>query len=188
MLNYLRNKFAIIGLQAHYERLIHERLLKLTEDDRPQSVEEDPGRWQLAGGDRSPLVDEPARRDARSRARQLVAANPHARNILRLLEAYVAGPGLKLTHQLRVRSDESLRDDSDLLSVADRLWDEFLAVNQTHYSYREHARRAWRDGECFIRQFPTGEWPPAVRFVDPERIGATPDDPDSNGIVTLPPI
>jgi capsid protein len=185
MLSYLRDKLSTFGLQARYERLIHERLLQFTESSAPQSVEEDPGKWQLAGGQGLP-ADDPSRRDLRGRARQLSTYNPHARNILRLLEAYVAGPGLKLTHQPR---DPQAADDGDLdriIRVADQLWQDFITANHTHYTYREHARRAWRDGECFVRKFATQQWPPAVRFVDPERIGATPDDPESGGILTVP--
>ncbi len=182
MLSFLRDKFATISLQARYQRRIHEQLLALAETSGPQSVEEDPGRWQLVGRDAGLSVDALSRRDARNRARQLVAHNPHARNILRLLEAYVAGPGLKLLHQPR---HSAAVDDGPLLAQADRLWQDFLTVNQTHYSFREHARRSWRDGECFLRKFSTGTWPPDVRFVDPERIGSDPSAGEpTDGIVT----
>jgi capsid protein len=184
MFAYLRNKLATLALQARHERLLHERLLKFTEAASSSPPEEDPGRWQLAGSSGG-LLDEPSRQDARSRARQLVATNPHARNILRLLEAYVAGPGLKLTHQPRSAAAGG-DSEAELLARADSLWQEFLAENQPHYTFREHARRAWRDGEAFLRIFPSAEWPPPVRFVDPERIGAAADDPQTGGIVTRP--
>lgn len=185
MLSYLRDKLATIGLQARYQRRIHEQLLALAESAGPQSVEEDPGRWQLVGADAGLSVAPLSRRDARSRARHLVAHNPHARNILRLLEAYVAGPGLKLLHHPRRSAATS--DDLDLLAQADRLWQDFLALNQTHYSFREHARRSWRDGECFLRKFSTGGWPPAVRFVDPEQVGSDPSEREpTDGIITAP--
>ncbi|MFV0445377.1 MAG: phage portal protein [Planctomycetaceae bacterium] len=185
MLSILRDKLSTFGLKARYERLIHERLLQFTESSQPQSVEEDPGQWQLAGAPQGlPGLNEPARRDMRSRARQLSTHNPHARNILRLLEAYVAGPGLKLTHQPRELSAADDHETQRIVRAADQLWQDFTAVNHTHYSYREHARRAWRDGECFVRKFASQQWPPAVRFVDPERIGPTADDPETAGILT----
>src|SRR5690606_19697360 len=59
-----------------------------------------------------------------------------------------------------------------------------LMHNQRHYSFAEHARRTWRDGECFVRRFDDRQWPPDLRFVDPEAIGPTPAYPDSQGILT----
>src|SRR5690606_28172048 len=69
---------------------------------------------------------------------------------------------------------------------ADRLWCDFLARNQGHYSYQEHARRAWRDGECFVRRFAPFSWPPDLRFLDPETIAPTREHPASQGILTDP--
>ena len=178
MWTLLRDSIATAGLKARYQRLIHERLLQFTESGGPQGVEEDPGRW-LAVGSTERGLDDHQRSDARSKARQLVQSNPHARNILRLLEVYVAGPGLSLQHQ----PANGERDDA-LLQTADRLWAAFLVSNERHYSHREHARRAWRDGECFLRKFEASSWPPPVRFVDPEAIGDTPQFPGSQGIVT----
>jgi capsid protein len=182
MLEYLRDRLFTARLKARYQRLVHEKLVELTQESSPAAVEEDPGRWQLLGGAAAPITEN-ARRDARDRARLLVTHNPHARNILRLLEAYVAGPGLKLTCQLCDCESPDTKD-AELLARVERLWEEFLAANQTHYSFREHARRSWRDGECFVRRFSSAQWPPAVRFVDPERIGPTPEAPDSAGIIT----
>jgi len=140
----------------------------------------------IVGGSKSPL-DETERSDARSRARTLVVENPHARNMLRLLEVYVVGVGLKLAHApLEPSATEPESEIEPLLKKADRLWEEFLDENRRHFSYREYARRTWRDGECFLRQFSTASWPPAVRFLDPETIGPTTEHPDSHGILTDP--
>jgi capsid protein len=178
------DRLETVRLRAKYERLVHERLVDLTEGSTNLPVSEDPGRWTMLGGDGGRL-DEPRRRDARSEARRLVAHNPHARNILRLLESYVTGPGLSLTHRRRgVAADQS--DDGLLTARADALWREFLGANQLHYSHREHARRSWRDGECFIRKFAGIAWPPQLRYVDPEAIGPSADAPDTQGIVTEP--
>jgi|GEM_PF-1705752 len=189
MLGYLQDRFATVRLRARYQRLVHERLCRLAEAAGPQPVSEDPGRWLLAG-DAGTSLSEPERTDARTRARRFVAGNPHARNILRLLEAYVTGPGLKLAHQLR-RPDATAAPTSDvaadsLVARADDLWAAFLKNNQRHYSHREHARRVWRDGEAFLRKFAGPDWPPAIRFIDPESIGPTPEHPDSLGILTAP--
>ncbi|MGD9853824.1 MAG: phage portal protein [Planctomycetaceae bacterium] len=182
MLGYLRDKWRITSLKAQYQRLVHERLLRLAETAGPQPVSQDPGHWTLLGaGGRG--LDEPARTDARTKARQLVQKNPHARNLLRMLEVYVAGPGLKLMHEQRdpARTDAAIEEE---LKTANRLWAEFLLHNQSHYSYQEHARRTWRDGECFVRKFSDSSWPPDLRFVDPEVIGPTQDAADSQGILT----
>ncbi len=183
MWTYLRDSFATAGLKARYQRLIHERLVRFTESTGPQPVEEDPGRWTALGqGDRG--LGELQRTDLRTKARLLVQSNPHARNILRLLEVYVAGPGLSVTHQPVAGLEQSAIES--LLRTAERLWRRFLEANERHYSAREHARRAWRDGECFLRRFRTDGGPPAVRFIDPEQIGETPETAGSQGILTEP--
>ncbi len=182
MFDVIRDKLATLRLKVRHERLLQEQLLSLTETSLP--VDEDSGRW-LPVGDAGGLSDQ-TRQDLRSRARHLSAHNPHARNILRLLESYVTGSGFRLAHQLR---DGRVSDDaetSSLLRAADRLWSDFLEQNVTHFSFREHARRAWRDGECFLRQYPNTHWPPEVRFIDPESIAACPEFPESQGILTHP--
>ena len=181
MWGYLSDKVRTLRLKAQYERVVHERLLELTSEAGPQPVSEDPGRWLLLGGEGGGL-DEPRRQDARRDARQLVLNNPHAHNIIQLLESYVTGPGLELVHRAR----RSAQADDDLLATVDGLWRAFLAYNEMHYSHGEHARRTWRDGECFVRKFGAAAWPPPVRFIDPEAIGPTPDHPDSQGILTDP--
>lgn len=181
MFQFLRDRFTAAGLRARYERLVQERLLELVEArGENQPVSEDPGNWQLLGGSR-PGPGTAARTHLRDRARKVVRDNPHGCNILRLLEAYVTGPGLQLTH--RYRADANRRSPRGL-RIADRLWQDFLDANVRHYSFREHARRTWRDGECFLRRFNQPQWPPQIRFVDPELIAATADEPESQGILT----
>lgn len=180
MFEYWRDKWQAARLQAKYDRKIREQVLQLLEQQGPQSVAEDPGTWSLIGGTKSAFNDT-ERTDLRSQARQLVQTNPYARNILRLLEVYVAGPGLKT-----VMASRQSETDRELLQLAERLWSEFLSANSRHFSYRETARRTWRDGECFVRLFSLPEWPPTVRYVDPETIGPDADRPDCQGLVTDP--
>lgn len=179
MLKFLRDKMETARLKARYQRLVQERVLSLIETSGPQAVAEDPGNWTLVGDTKS-TPSEIERTDARSKARKLVVDNPHARNILRLLEIYVAGPELKLKH-VPVRRESQL---GETLLHADHLWKTFVEENRPHFSYREYARRAWRDGECFLRKFPSPVWPPTARFIDPEAIAATAKHPDSRGILT----
>jgi capsid protein len=186
MWTLIRDSLATARLKARYRRLIHERLVQFTEGTGPTPVDQDTGNWSPLGQSERTL-DEPQRADLRTRSRQLVLKNPHARNILRLLEVYVAGPGLKLVHQAaETSSPQGRRRQESVLRTADRLWSEFLERNEGHYSAREHARRAWRDGESFVRKFAGAVWPPAVRFIDPEAIAETPEHPGSQGIVTDP--
>lgn len=180
MLDFFRDKWHSLRLQARYDRKLREQVLSLLEQQSPQPVSEDPGSWTLVGGSKSRLA-EPARLDLRDRARELVRTNPYARNILRLLEVYVAGPGFK-----PVMAPRTSDHRPELLSAAEQLWNEFLQVNRRHFSFRETARRVWRDGECFLRKYALPEWPPVVRYVDPETIGPDADHPDSQGILTDP--
>lgn len=182
MFDLIRDKLAALRLKVRHERLLQEQLLALTETQTALPVTEDSGRW-LPVGDGTGLSEQ-TRQDLRSRARHLVANNPHARNILRLLESYVTGSGLRLTHQWRSGSGDDA--GAGLLRLADRLWADFLEGNSTHFSFREYARRTWRDGECFLRLYPGTHWPPQVRFIDPESIAACPEFPDSQGILTHP--
>jgi len=177
----IRDRWRATALKARYERLVQERLLKMVEATGPEPVSEDPGNWTLlghAGG----ILGEVERTDLRTRARELARMNSHTRNILRLLEIYVVGPGLNLTHGPRGHEETA----GDLAKRADELWGEFLRANGRHFSYREYGRRAWRDGECFLRLFRGGEWPPTVRFVDPETIAAPVHAEPNEGILTEP--
>ncbi|MBT5018161.1 MAG: phage portal protein [Planctomicrobium sp.] len=184
MLQYFRNKLSTAQLKARYEKMVHERLVELTEVKAPQPVSEDPGEWTLVGGGKN-FDSEPERSATRDDVRKLIRSNPHACNILRLLESYVTGPGLKLTHQ-PIDTLEVDQMDDQLLKQANQLWKQFCDHNFSHYSFREHARRTWRDGECFVRKFSDSAWPPSLRFVDPESISATTNDPSSQGILTEP--
>ncbi len=180
MLGYLRDIWRAARLGARYRRIVREQVLELIERGSSPAVAEDPGRW-LPLGDSTSGLSEQDRNDARGAARRLVLDNPHARNILRLLEIYVAGPDLRLSHQPRGTNHQT---EAALRERADRLWQDFLDRNRRHFSFREYSRRAWRDGECFLRLFPQTGSAPTVRFVDPEWIGPTRAWPESQGIVT----
>lgn len=179
MLTLLKDAFAAASLKARYQRLARERVLRLLES-RSSFESFNDGTWHPLGGQSRPL-DAETKADLRTQARRLVAENPHARNVLRLMEAYVVGPDCRVS---TMPSD--MGTDRDVARTADRLWRTFLAANCRHFSYREYARRTWRDGECFLRFFVRPVWPPAVRFLDPESIGATAEHPDAQGIVTEP--
>jgi len=181
MWDYLRDKWRTARLKARYQRLVQEQVLELISERGNQPVSEDPGQWSLLGGGKA-TVDALQRDDIRQQSRQLVQTNPYARNILRLLEVYVTGPGLRVS-AMPIHPDQS---DSELLRQCDRLWREFLRHNRRHFSFSETARRTWRDGECFVRCFSQTAWPPVIRYVDPEMIAATHDQPECQGLLTEP--
>ncbi len=177
MLTLLKDALAAATLKARYHRLARERVLRLLESQTAVEGPDD-GRWEPVGSAARPF-DAGAKADLRTRVRQLVAENPHARNVLRLMEVYVVGADCRVTALpcRPVGHDETAR-------AADRLWRRFLQANGPHFSYREFARRTWRDGECFVRLFPRPSWPPSVRFIDPETVAATAEHPESQGVVT----
>jgi capsid protein len=177
MLGYLQEVWRCAHLKTKSERLLREQMVELLEQNQRQPVSEEGDDWVPLG--RTGTEHLPEQRELRQLARDLAERNPHAKNYLRLLEIYVTGAGLHLTHVACFD-----HDCSELQMMMDRLWSEFLLTNRNHYSFREHARRTWRDGECFIRKFATGVWPPAVRFVDPELIDETPEHAGSQGILT----
>ena len=183
MFGYLKEAWRCRELKARAERLLREQMLELIERQQHTPAAEEAEDW-TAIGQSSPGKSSTGQlniRDLRQQARELVEQNPHARNYLRLLEIYVVGPGLSFVPTLRGDSSEL---DAALLQDVKRLWDQFLRANVGHYSFREHARRTWRDGECFIRIFASGEWPPQLRFVDPELIDEVAPYQGSQGIIT----
>lgn len=183
MLSYWSDKLACLRIQAKYERLLRERMMELLERQQTQPVAEEAADWRLLG-QHAPRQTPAERAEQRRQARRMVLENPHARNILRLLEAYVVGEGLQLTFASCPASvQESGCDAGEMVSC---LWQEFLDANRGHFSYVEYARRVWRDGECFLRIFPQSEWPPRVRFIDPEWIDSPSGSPESGGIETEP--
>ncbi len=149
MLQYLRDLWESAQLRARYRRLMQEQLLELAETRRPTSVPEEGSCWTLVGENSRglPLAE---RAEIRRRARQLVQTNPYARNLLRLLEVYVAGPGLRVTAVGRAAGVA----DAELLRRCDRIWTDFLHQQRRHFSFSETARRLWRDGEFFLRLSP----------------------------------
>jgi capsid protein len=166
MLQYLRDCWETAQVRARYQRLAQRRILALLEESGPTPVADEAGNWAPLGAGKSTTTDM-ARSDLRSQARALVQTNPYARNLLRLLEVYVAGPGLTVTAVAR----ETNSVEATVLAACQERWAEFLADNRRHFSFRETARRTWRDGECFLRFYARPGATPTVRYIDPEWIG-----------------
>lgn len=104
MLSLLRDVTQTWQLQARYRRLVQKQLLELAESESHVTSDADDGAWKPASG--AGLLDHreaSTNYDAlRERARELVNRHPYARNLLRLLEIYVAGPGLQISHRASV--------------------------------------------------------------------------------------
>ncbi len=119
MLAYWSDKLACWRMQARYERVVRERMLELLEarGSRPQA--EEAGDWRLLGQEGSRATPS-ERAEERNQARRVVRENPHARNILRLLEAYVVGEGLQMSF-VTCSSDPS-EQTCDVGERIDELW------------------------------------------------------------------
>lgn len=196
MLNLLRDVLGTWNMQARYKRLMQQRVLELAEATGPHAVSPDEGSWSPLGTSRQLSHAEAG--NVRDQARRLAAENPHARNVLRLMEVYVTGPGFEpgvaekpvpsanrssaeaVKHSLSPQREPA--DNADVLIAVETLWNRFLRENCDHFSFREYARRTWRDGECFLRLFADRNGP-AVRFLDPESIGETPAYAGSQGVL-----
>ena len=181
MLTWIRETHRSLQLQARTRRLVAERLLRLTESS-PQAAphsDADEADWAPLGRIGKSAPDSLDADALRQTARSLARRHPYAANFLRLLEIYVAGAEPRPTHE----PPAGMPSDLELAAACDRLWTRFLDRAAGHWSIREHARRAWRDGECFVRRFPGGRDVPEVRFIDPERIGPVDGHDSLDGLV-----
>ncbi|NNJ27127.1 phage portal protein [Alienimonas chondri] len=213
MFTLLKDTLAAAALKAKGDRLARERTLALMEGTlregggRPSAYSVHDGAayagapttdagWAEVGvgGSSRSAPGRLSSAETRNVARELAAENPYAKNALRVLEAYVVGPGVTLSHARRSPDTEGIAGDNDSLpgDIELRgLWRRFWEANAPHVTLCELAVRTWRDGEAFVRIFArpasdgTGDVP-AARFLDPEEIGATRERPDSLGVLTDP--
>ncbi|MEM9703905.1 MAG: phage portal protein, partial [Planctomycetota bacterium] len=197
----IKDTLAAATLKAKGNRLARERAVALMEQNGLPSAysvnaslradQADSAGWAEVGLDASPRST-PGRltsAETRDAARRLASENPYAKNALRVLEAYVVGPGVALSHtgpdsprKNAAGENRSENGESELRTA----WQRFWAVNDPHVTLNELAMRTWRDGECFVRLFARPSDVPAARFLDPEEIGSTAEQPDSLGVLTDP--
>lgn len=216
MLELINNWWTTWNLRSRYQRRLQEQVLSLIESSAGTPVAEDPGQWTLLGGSRvqpTPASRDEWRRRARELARNNPYARNILRTFesyvvgpgLRVAAVAVSATSAATPSDLIAAESTSAMTPADcppkascntdvsvtdggvsLADRVDRLWETFLTANANHFSYRELARRTWRDGEAFLRLYQQGADLPTVRFVDPEWIASTPDQPQSQGIVTDP--
>ncbi|TKJ32390.1 hypothetical protein CEE39_05685 [bacterium (candidate division B38) B3_B38] len=100
-------------------------------------------------------------------------SNPHGRGVIRVLEKFVLGRGMKFNAQ-----DEN--------KMVQQWWDEFARDNSLQRSQKEIFLHTLRDGECFIRYFVDKETGRTrIRFIDPQEV-YDPENRHSQGIETDP--
>lgn len=114
--------------------------------------------------------------------------NPHARGILRNLVKFVIGREFKVDFQDQQRGKWSSRDQSKLVKTGDGppprdqrnidkpltqlVWNDFTRRASFLTRAKELVLRTFRDGECFVRRFPTGPGRVTIRFIEPDHIQA----------------
>jgi len=163
----LRKKIELETLQKVYA------ITEATTKDALRDRDEDA--WSLIGGSDARKLDVTDQDEMRESAQRLYVKNPHARNIIRLFEKYIAGRGFKI---------DPGSEDEQLIAY----WDNFWKRNKMFKRAKEIVRRAMRDGEVFVRFFIDGV-DPVIRFMNAKDIRNPRDQPvknSMNGIETNP--
>ena len=134
---------------------------------------DDDERWQTfcngVGG--LPIEREEDLDSVRTMCRQLSLYNEFAVNALENRINYLVGCG----HQYSVRAKKHASPGAAVIGQVESWLDEFLEMNHWRRRQQEIVRRMDRDGEAFIRLFPTNDGMTLLRFVDPERV-RTPEE------------
>lgn len=109
----------------------------------------------------------------RDQCRRLLAYNEFAINAVESRINYIIGKGF----QYRVlRRLGPARPDDALVDEAQRVLDEFHDAQEWGERAQECLRRCDRDGEAFLRLFPTARGLVEVRFIEPEHVCAPSTD------------
>lgn len=135
-------------------------------------------------------VDEKDRKESVDEIRWLARRQGNMQQALRLYKSFVLGRNFEIIAGKRDLDSKVTKKDKKVVHNTTQVWLEFLRAHRNKWSPRELGVRTWRDGEQFSQLFPTTQWPPQVRFHDPEMV----DDPnDGNhaggenlGIITAP--
>jgi capsid protein len=152
--------------QAQQYKLAARRLRDICETVRDEDPE-----YTILQGEKE--TDEFDHYTMQQQAYHLWKTNPHARAIIRTLEKFILGKGLKI-----FALDEN--------PVVQEWWDDFEKENRFLRRQDEIIRRTFRDGECFIRYFVdqySGKT--RIRFLEPHEISDA-ENIHSFGIETDP--
>ena len=152
----------------------------------------DGSRWLALGGQLSPggtagvVFDQTQLAELRGQCRALAAGNAFAINGHENRISYIVGSG----HSYRVLAKPGRPAGDPVLAEVQAVLDQFVRVNQWHKRQQEIVRRKDRDGECFLRLFPSDDGTTRLRFVEPGQVATPPDrsgDPSAAlGIQTDP--
>lgn len=176
---------------------LEQRLLESLDDlwdrlvDPADSLDDaDGSRWlPLDGGRGTPgssPITEPELAALRAECRQLALTNEFAINGHENRISFVVGTG----HAYRATPKAGRNAPQDLVQQVQLVLDQFVRTNRWHARQQEIVRRRDRDGEVFLRLFPSPSGTLEVRFVEPDQVFTPPertaDRHASFGIQTAP--
>ena len=145
-----------------------------------KTTDADEDKWELISNKSGVQISETNLDTLRSQARLAWETNPLANNIIESSVDFVTGRGV--TIGLSKLDDKEFPDEAereDLKTKTTTFWETFKKTNNFDGIVPEFSRRAFRDGEFFLRWFfPTGKHSeididkaiPSIRFIEPERI------------------
>jgi capsid protein len=137
-------------------------------------------RWEDIGGDvfmGGTELSENKLKILRDQSRKMWETDPLANNIIESSVDFVTGKGIAIGLELDKTVFPKKEQREKLKAQAKEYWEAFKKVNKFDNIIPEFSRRAFRDGEFFIRWFyPQGSFTdmydtiPQIRFIEPERI------------------
>ncbi len=130
--------------------------------DPYEPFHDDGEHWTTAGGTAS--LTESGLKSVREECRSLVLSNEFAINALENRINFVIGQG----HRYHVVPKKE--EDADVAERTQELLDEFLDRNDWTRRQQEIMRRQDRDGEVFLRLFPSRQGLMQIRFVEPDQV------------------
>lgn len=176
-------------IQEMSAKAAREQIMMLTGESYDELMtnlqDPDEADWLLAGQDTGSAEDLSGvdRLRVLRGIRRLVKFQANASRAVRLYQSFVFRSGWTFQATKKDGAKRPSESEKKVVSEIRQVWKEFLLGNRTAVTPHEIARRCYRDGEAFIRKWDTGEWPPKVRFIDPEEIHDS-TNPDSKGIIT----
>ena len=179
-----RSELELALVEAHYATNL---LQQLTVHEQSNVAAEDPdaANWQLMsqGGKlvaAKDLAELQSRDVVRKQSYRAWRLDSHAHGILRTFEKFILGRGfgVDFLDEQRGEWQAEERDPKARVKITQReedplatrlIWDEFVELNRFDRRAKEIVRRAFRDGEVFIRRFKQNRRV-FLRFIEPEQV------------------
>lgn len=181
-------KRELVETAISHEQYFTNEHIRYTAEAYNIPVEDDPdeGDWLKSGVDPLDKYQEPqGREDIVKHIRRLARLQPNVKSSLRYYQSFTFGRDFAIGLKLLDPSERATAAQKKVMLQARRLWNEFVLENHRQWTVKELGLRCWRDGEQFTRKFGEEEWPPRVRFVDPEIVKDL-NNPATHGIITDP--